>query len=246
MRTKLLLTVLAAFALPMTAQAATYSAAADFASYGTSGNPWTYGYGVGGSSFTAFSTTAANCATDLPCYTSGDYRAVGKNVSGATITPFGTTAIPNDALWIHPGNGGGASNSIVQFTAATAGSYTFSGDFTRLSTDNSGDGVIVSIFSSASPTALFSDATSLTTNLAYGLTAAFSGSTTLAAGETLSFVVSNGANNAYGWDSTGLRASITSTGAVPETATWAMMLVGFGTVGFGMRTARRRTVAIAA
>ena len=242
MRTKLL-TVLAAFALPMAAQAATFDAAADFSSYGAPGNPWTYGYGVGGSSFTAFSSTAASCATDLPCYTSGDFRAVGKNVSAGTITPFGTTAIPNDALWIHPGNGAGASNSIVQFTAATAGVYSFSGDFTRLSTDNSGDGVFVSIFSSASVTPLFSDLTSLTTGLAYGLSTAFSGSTTLAAGETLSFVVSNGANDAYGWDSTGLRASVSGPGAVPEVATWAMMLVGFGAIGMATRTSRRRVLA---
>jgi hypothetical protein len=35
-------------------------------------------------------------------------------------------------------------------------------------------------------------------------------------------------------------------GAVPEPSTWAMMIVGFGAVGYSMRTARRRKIAIAA
>lgn len=34
-------------------------------------------------------------------------------------------------------------------------------------------------------------------------------------------------------------------GAVPETATWAMMLVGFGAVGSALRTSRRRSDAFA-
>jgi hypothetical protein len=35
----------------------------------------------------------------------------------------------------------------------------------------------------------------------------------------------------------------TPTGVVPEPATWAMMLLGFGAVGFSMRRTRRRTLA---
>jgi hypothetical protein len=34
-------------------------------------------------------------------------------------------------------------------------------------------------------------------------------------------------------------------GAVPEPATWAMMIVGFGIVGFGLRTRRKQTVRVA-
>lgn len=34
--------------------------------------------------------------------------------------------------------------------------------------------------------------------------------------------------------------------AVPEPATWAMMLIGFGMIGFSMRRARRKTNAVLA
>lgn len=37
-----------------------------------------------------------------------------------------------------------------------------------------------------------------------------------------------------------LRLDITTTGAVPEPSTWAMMLAGFGMIGFGMRRSRKR------
>ena len=51
--------------------------------------------------------------------------------------------------------------------------------------------------------------------------------------------VSNGVSGGGGT----VRGSIVFPAAVPEPATWAMMLMGFGAVGFGMR---RRTVARAA
>ena len=35
-------------------------------------------------------------------------------------------------------------------------------------------------------------------------------------------------------------------GAVPEPSTWAMLIVGFGAVGMGMRSSRRRETALAA
>jgi hypothetical protein len=37
-------------------------------------------------------------------------------------------------------------------------------------------------------------------------------------------------------------ASVASATAVPEPATWALMLLGFGSIGLGMRRSRRRTV----
>jgi hypothetical protein len=42
-----------------------------------------------------------------------------------------------------------------------------------------------------------------------------------------------------------LRLVLASTGAVPEPATWAMMLVGFGGIGMAMRRSRRRKPALA-
>lgn len=39
-----------------------------------------------------------------------------------------------------------------------------------------------------------------------------------------------------------IQATVTSASAVPEPSTWAMMLFGFGAVGWGMRRARRQTL----
>ncbi|MDB5585019.1 MAG: hypothetical protein JWR80_10195 [Bradyrhizobium sp.] len=35
-----------------------------------------------------------------------------------------------------------------------------------------------------------------------------------------------------------------SVSAVPESSTWAMMLAGFGVIGFGLRRRRRETVSV--
>ena len=52
-------------------------------------------------------------------------------------------------------------------------------------------------------------------------------------------IVSGTAGNATGADATFAGTLSFGSSAVPEPATWAMMLVGFGAVGFGMR--RRRS-----
>lgn len=48
--------------------------------------------------------------------------------------------------------------------------------------------------------------------------------------------------NSYGFETTpeaGITATTVVSGAVPEPATWAMMLVGFGSIGFAMRRRKR-------
>ena len=62
-------------------------------------------------------------------------------------------------------------------------------------------------------------------------------STTVGASYTLKFSLSNSAAGASGLRIFATDAAVT--GAVPEPATWAMMLLGFGGIGMAMR--RRRT-----
>lgn len=58
----------------------------------------------------------------------------------------------------------------------------------------------------------------------------------------LTFAFTNGARGAVGVDNIAfdVRAMVTSPGAVPEPATWAMMIGGFGMVGGMMRRGRKR------
>ena len=67
----------------------------------------------------------------------------------------------------------------------------------------------------------------------------FESTVTLRLSQSLSYSVAGGAT--YGADRLGSVNVSDTSGAVPEPATWAMMLVGFGTVGFGLR--RSRTLA---
>lgn len=67
--------------------------------------------------------------------------------------------------------------------------------------------------------------------------------TTVGSNYTLSFLLSNNLSP-NGFRVTASNATLNS--AVPEPGTWAMMLIGFGAVGYSMRRARRVKVVAAA
>jgi hypothetical protein len=54
----------------------------------------------------------------------------------------------------------------------------------------------------------------------------------------------NGRNNNWAFDILGV-SEATEVGAVPEPSTWAMMLVGFGAIGFAMRRQKKAALATA-
>jgi hypothetical protein len=142
----------------------------------------------------------------------------------------------------------------VQWTAPTAGTYSYSGEFELL--DIHPTGIIGEVFGGQ----IGGDATELYSGTLTGPGAnqkkktpgeseTFSGTVSLLAGETLTFAVNNDGN--FGADSTGLMATITSTSSelratmassIPEPSTWAMMLLGFAGLSFA---ARRRTITTA-
>lgn len=196
-----------------------------------------YGYGVTGYTFTPFSTIHADgcrgvsgfaCATSPSSF---DFPVIGVNTTSAPLT-FETVTLPTDTLYFHPDNGG--TDAVLAFTAPTAGDYRFAGTFSRLDTVPTGGNGVITIEAAtgnygggASP--IFSQTIS---NGTYGSGFSFSNRLTLNAGQTVFFGVSN--NGEYTYDSTGLVGTIT---AVPEPASWAMMLGGFGLLG---AVARRR------
>src|SRR6478736_9710269 len=214
------------------ASAASYDIAGSFAALPAATAPFSYGYSNNGV-FTAYDVATANCAgiTGLACDYASNYNnntlpAVGINTTGSMIST-GTVGIPTNMLFLHPvgeNSGLASGDTIVRFTAPVTSVYKLSGLFTVLDVNSSG--VNVSIMGPSGNAIL----------AAYGLGGAwgteksFDNLVNLSAGQTLDFVVNS--NGSYYNDSTGLSGTIA---AVPEPASWAMMVGGFGVIGAAVR-----------
>lgn len=221
-----------AFAMPGTALAA--DVVGDFGGPG-----FAYGTGTGATGFTATPFQGNNCfGVTLSCYGAGSNAVptIAQNVSGSTQN-FQTVSVPNNFLVMHPGNSAPGTDSVLRFTAATAGLYKVAGLFQRLDvTPGAGTGVIASLLHTTTlgNTKVDFTTTILPTDFAQK---AFTATFGLLAGDSLYFVVNNNGGD-FRFDSTGLQASITP---VPELGTWAMMLLGIGMIGGAARYRRRST-----
>ena len=217
--------LLAATAVPATA--VTFDAFGSF----TGANPGgAFSYGsfdestVGFTPFTG-DTGCSNKISNVTCL--GDLPGAFKTTSGAHQS--GTVIVPGDALILHPGPNAGQSSAVV-FTAPKAGVYKLA--FSAFVADNNPSGVQIEAFI---PGAILQSLATLTAaNPTYSITTPF----TFTAGEKVGFAVNY--DGIYYNDSTGVNYTLTS---VPEPASWALMIVGFGMVG---AAARRRGRALTA
>ena len=235
------------FALvPVPAAAISYDAVAEFSTVSPTGI-WSYGVGNIGSSFTEMSriTTVSGeysyWQTD-PASTVSDVPLVGKNVSAAIIDRVGLW-YPTDRLFLHPG-AFDSQDAIIRFLAPVSGRYIFSGRIGQIDLD--AKDVIASGFGP------FGELFSFRLNLPapsiaqYGDDFSFYGAINLASGQALYFGVNKGTRPDPVWgvlhtnDSTAISLSINYS-AVPEPASWAMLIGGFGLTGAAMR--RRRLIA---
>ncbi|WP_419809195.1 PEPxxWA-CTERM sorting domain-containing protein [Sphingomonas sp.] len=201
--------LLAGASMPAAAQ--TYSLSGDF------GNP-VFQYGTvttanGVNSFNAFGQSNCNdIGVSGLCYRGGDKFQV----------EFQRNA---DSVLVHPGPGDG-ENSFLLFTAPKTGVYTYDVTVTR---GDSGDGVNLFTFNSFDGTKPM-----IATVNAGSPNYVFQYSQLLTAGQQVGLGIDRGGpGNTYFNDSTLFSGTIS--GAVPEPATWALMIVGFGAVGGAMR-----------
>jgi len=235
-----------------TQAAVVYDAVGDF--YSTSAEAatsvWSYGWNRNNEGFVAFNSQIFNksgdiCADGLSCWYQNDnviysVPMVAKNVTSDqhTLAYADTVVHPADVLNLHPGVTLDGSNldvdAIVRFTAATSSTYKFSGFFKTLDNNPSG----VSILAGGDVVDLTGAGKADVTALTTGAPVYFDDSVYLAAGQTLDFRVNRA--GAIWNDSTGLSLQIT---AVPEPASWALMIVGFGAAGALLRSRRRMLAA---
>lgn len=238
-----LLAAVAAFSFESAASATSYNLGADAGAavfkYGR-GDAATYVSGSG-SSFASFTNIFA-CGTGgvLECRNSGvsPYPYILINPTNVDYTQPDDTFTAHGIFLESGYAGSGADSAVIRFTTPDTGAYTLDGRFIRLEVPN-GDGALVSVYkvSGGSATALYSQLltsgpqlSSLPFNLGFNLSA----------GDFLDFVVSS--NGTIYSDTTGLEGVI-QTAAVPEPASWTMMIGGFGMIGGALR--RRSRVRLA-
>ena len=221
--------VLAAAAAP--AGAATYVAYDQFQISGgaVSTGDFAAGYYTGPftGAVTAFPDTQAACSGNagLFCIRNGE-ASVAKAYAG-TFDPAGSSFFQAGFLNLHADTG---VNTAFQFVAPTAGTYRFVGSYQAHDVTPTG----VDIGAVVGTTLEFSDTFT-------GGSRAFDFDADLTAGQRVSFLL--GAAGNFTYDSTGFALTVTGQdpaggGAVPEPATWAMMLLGFFGMGSALRSRR--------
>jgi hypothetical protein len=176
---------------------------------------------------------AGNCAayiSDTVCR--GTLPGVYKTSTGAHVS--GSVIVPADKLILHPGDGVNGLLAAIEFTAPTAGNYFF--DLTAAQSDTDAHSQTAFVLADFGSGIFGVAGDTLTTS---HTSTSFSGGTLLTAGQKVIFAISND-NGSYFDDSTAVSFQVEQS-AVPEPASWAMMIGGFGMIGAAMRR-RQRTV----
>ena len=189
---------------------------------------------VAGTLFTA----NTNCFIDnsICLQAAPNHDVPGVTKSATTSLQYGSVNVPTDRLLLHPGSIAANGGVFITFTAPTTSVYKYDASFSVQDLRPSGVTVIFRQQSGSAPASFFGGATLGADNLTYSN----SGFVTLNAGDVFSTVINR--DGSYFNDSTGENFTLT---AVPEPTTWAMLLLGFGMVGLGLRGRRKATVRVA-
>lgn len=235
MKTILTLAFAAAAFVAVPASAVTYDAFSSFNGTQGAGN-FTYGTFNGTSTFTQF-TASTNCfiAGSSCLQLAPDGNVPGATKSTLTSVQYGSVNVPNDRLLLHPGPNNDQA-VYAEFTATTAGIYSLTANFSVQ--DINPSGVDVLFFLRNGGNLVF---TSPITTLSSGnLSFNYLNGGPLAVGDSVGIIFDK--SGVFFNDSTGLNLTLQTD--VPEPASWAMLIAGFGLTGAVLR--RRRAAALAA
>lgn len=213
--------------LPVAAHAGpTYDAFQSF-----DGNQLTNGflYGTRAGGGTVFNSNSGCFYAGTTCLrvAGSDFPGVFKN-AGAAITA-GTVSIPSATLVLQPGVNASAQ---VRFYSSIAQTLYYSADFTRLDSQSGFAAVTRFTTTTIDPFVLLS---------ASQPSVHYEGSVTLGAGDYIGFDI-DPANDDPSTDALGFRFTLGDAPSVPEPASWAMMIAGFGVAGAAMRRRAEKTL----
>ena len=215
------------------AHAQTYNAVADFSNANNPNGVWSYGdTPTRGGAFSLYDVAASSVV-----------GLEGWSVGGADITTtppyvmhnstsdpivYSSLTLPPDLLNLHPGPNG--ENTVVRWTAPLSGVYTIQGRFQGLDSTTTD----VSLLKNSGSELFTGDIDG------YGDTQTFGLNVLLNSGDAIDFSVGYG-NGDYGFDSTGLSATITpSPSDVPEPGVLTFGIVSaLGVCGLLVRKRRQ-------
>jgi len=223
MATAAALALTAPFALSAPAAAQSYDALASFnAAQGTNGFSYgSYNNDASAPVFTAFTQNTGCVIAGTTCLRGPGAGLPSVFKSDGSRTSDGTVILPLDRLVVHPGE---VDSFYVVFTASAAGTYNYTANFFQQDSNTAQHSVGISGFVRLGGAYEFFDISTVDAGqpeLLYGFTDA------LQVGDQVGFIVSN--NGDYRNDSTGFNFALDA--AVPEPATWGMMILGFALVG---------------
>jgi PEP-CTERM motif len=197
------------------------------------------------------SGTLTYCSSGSSCLSGGTTVIIDTqqtNVASVGATVGGTPGSPALTFTSLQGNINGDASGQATITSAvddilsqltfTLATDTFTGAIFDLDNVGNGGPIDLILYTDNGDSDTYHLSTSAGTNWFYILADA---GTTYTSGSFTTASTANGTDFNGGFDSfKQLRLQLGSAAAVPEPATWAMMLLGFGGIGFAMRRGRKQ------